>query len=64
MTGKPKVFWTDVETAFILNHADTCLKQQEDYNKTVSERLTAYVKREITKDSVKIRLQRVLRDNN
>jgi hypothetical protein len=64
MTGKPKVFWTDVETAFILNHADTCLKQQEDYNTTVSERLTAYAKREITKESVKNRLQRVLRDNN
>jgi hypothetical protein len=47
-----KVFWSDTEKAFILNYADVCLQQQQDYKATVVEEFTKIANRDVTINAI------------
>lgn len=64
MATKIKTIWSNAETAFILNYADVCLRQQQDYNATVAEKISSYAKRKVPIGSVKKKVYRVLSGNN
>lgn len=46
MAGSSKTMWSDAESAFILNHADACLKRNDSYNDTVTQRLSEFAGRQ------------------
>jgi hypothetical protein len=60
VTGMPRPVWTDREIGFVLNFADYCLQEHEDYKSHVADELSRFANRKVTISAVENKMRKIL----
>jgi hypothetical protein len=58
--AKPRSGWTDREIGFVLNFADLCLRDQQDFKMLVAAELSKFANREFTVTAIDSKIRKIL----